>query len=137
MKAPNATGMLCVAVAAALVIMEPAAALEERSTSSLDGSLRKLGRGLANIATGPAELLRTPELVGRREGYVAAVTVGVVQGVWRAILREVVGVFEVATFYAEVPDNFEPLIAPEFVWEHGGWAEIGGPARVTATSGTP
>lgn len=87
------------------------------------GMLRKLGRGIANIATCPAELLRTPELVGRRDGYLAGLTVGILQGAWRTIVRGVSGVYEVATFYAEIPKGYEPLVKPEFVWAHGNWAE--------------
>ncbi len=89
----------------------------------ITGMMTKLGRGIANIATCPLELLRTPTLVGRREGNVAALTVGVAQGVWRTVQRGAVGVFEVATFYAEIPDNFEPIMKPEFVHAHGDWAE--------------
>ena len=98
---------------------------DEGKAPYLDGSLRKLGRGIANLATCPAELVRTPELVGRRDGTLAALTVGIAQGIARTILRGVTGLFEVATFYAEVPKNFGPLMKPEFVWQHGDWAEDG------------
>jgi putative exosortase-associated protein (TIGR04073 family) len=77
--------------------------------------LRKLGRGVANVVTCPVELLRTSEQVGRRDGYLAALTVGLLQGTWRTVLRGAVGLFEVATFYKETPNNFTPLIRPEFV----------------------
>lgn len=93
----------------------PAAAQEDRSRY-VEGMLRKLGRGIANIVTCPAELLRVPEEVGRRDGYVAALTVGPLQGVWRTLLRGVTGIYEVATFYAENPHGFEPLIKPEFAF---------------------
>ena len=100
----------------------PGASDETRDDSSINGMLTKLGRGIANIATCPLELIRTPTLVGRREGNVAALTVGLAQGAWRTVQRGAVGLFEVATFYAEIPDNFEPLMKPEFVHAHGDWA---------------
>lgn len=96
---------------------------EEESSAVVRGRMRKLGRGIANIATAPAELLRTPELVGRREGYLSAATVGILQGVWRTVLRAVAGVYETATFFVEVPPGYEPIFQPEFVWQHGGWTE--------------
>ena len=105
-----------------LAIASPVMA-QEGPVWSGGGRLRKLGRGVANIATCPLELLRTPEFVGRKEGYVSAVTIGVLQGLWRTVLRGVVGVFEVVTFYAEIPRDYEPLMHPEFVWAHGGWVE--------------
>ncbi len=87
------------------------------------GPLRKLGRGVANIVTGPLELIRTPEMVGRRDGYYAALSVGLLEGVWRSFLRVAVGVFEVGTFFSGIPGDFEPAMRPEFVWAHGNWAE--------------
>ena len=96
---------------------------EYQESAAVQGRIRKLGRGLANIATCPAELVRTPELLSRREGYVAGITVGVLEGAWRTLVRGVAGVYEVLTFYAEVPGGFKPIMQPEFVWEHGQWVE--------------
>jgi len=89
----------------------------------VDGALHKLGRGLSNIATAPAELLRVPTLVSRKDGYVAGSTVGLVKGVWLVVVRAVTGVYEVVTFPVEVPKGYGPLLHPEFVWEHGDWNE--------------
>lgn len=96
---------------------------DERAPSRTEGSLRKLGRGIANVATCPAELARTPELVTHREGTLAGLTVGVAQGAWRALQRGAVGILEIATFYLEIPRGFQPIMRPEFVWAHGGWAD--------------
>lgn len=87
------------------------------------GAMRKLGRGIANVVTCPAELIRTSEKVRLRDGYLAAVSVGIVEGAWRTLLRGVVGVFEVATFYAEVPNDFKPIILPEFVYAKWDWVQ--------------
>lgn len=95
----------------------------QAESSYLEGSSRKLGRGISNAITFPFELIRTPTLVGRRDGNVAALSVGVVQGVTRAVLRGLAGLFEVATFYVEIPKGFGPLMKPEFVWHHGDWVE--------------
>ena len=90
--------------------------------SYVDGALRKLGRGVANVITCPAEILRTAETVRIREGFLAAASVGLVRGLARTVQRGVVGIFEIATFYAEVPEDFQPLMRPEFVFMHGDWA---------------
>jgi len=97
--------------------------VQEAESSYLEGSSRKLGRGISNAITFPFELIRTPTLVGRRDGNVAALSVGVVQGTVRAVLRGLTGLFELATFYVEIPNDFGPLMKPEFVWHHGDWAE--------------
>ena len=112
---------LPLAAATLLLSLSAAVSAEEETGLAVKGRLRKLGRGIANVATCPAELLRTPELVGRREGYIAASTVGVAQGAWRVLQRGATGLFEVATFYAEIPEGYGPLMRPEFVWENGNW----------------
>ena len=89
----------------------------------IEGALRKLGRGLVNVVTSPGELVRMTEIVGRRDGYVAASSVGILQGLWRTVLRAGAGVYDAATFFAEVPANFEPVVEPEFVFAHGNWAQ--------------
>ena len=95
----------------------------EATPSRVDGALRKLGRGVANVATAPLELIRTPNLVARHDGYLAGMSVGVLQGAWQAIQRIAVGAFEVVTFYAAIPAGFEQIMKPEFVWTNGNWAE--------------
>jgi putative exosortase-associated protein (TIGR04073 family) len=107
-----------------LAVAAPSAgAATEARTPYIDGMLRKLGRGVTNIVTCPAELLRQPELVGRRDGYLAAMSVGLLQGAWRTLQRGVVGAFEVVTFPVEVPKDFAPLMRPEYVFGHGNWME--------------
>ncbi|MBI4341405.1 MAG: exosortase system-associated protein, TIGR04073 family [Candidatus Omnitrophica bacterium] len=115
--------VVCVAALGILGAVVPAWAGEPVNAPYVSGSLRKLGRGIANVATCPAELVRTPLLVGRRDGLIAELSVGIVQGVWMMLVRGVTGVFEVASFYAEIPKGFEPLVKPEFVWASGSWAE--------------
>lgn len=76
---------------------------------------RKLGRGTANTALGWLELPNGIQDVGEEHGVGAAATWGVVHGVGRAVQRTAVGIFEVLTFPFGVPQDFEPLIEPEFV----------------------
>ena len=98
-------------------------AFAETEVSRADGALRKLGRGVANIATAPLELLRTPTLVSQHEGYLAGISVGVLQGAWRTIQRAAVGAYEVVTFCVPTSTGSGPIMKPEFVWTDGNWAE--------------
>ena len=96
----------------------------EEGSSYMQGALRKLGRGIVNVASCPAELIRTPELVGRKDGYLSALTVGILQGAWNGVVRGVAGVTEAATFFVEFPKrDFAPIVQPEFLYAHGDWAE--------------
>ena len=112
-------------MAVALLVLSMATPVwaAEASPTYMNGTCQKLGRGIANIATCPLELIRTPALVGRQDGAIAAMTVGLLQGAWRTLQRGAVGIFEVVTFYAEIPNDFQPIMQPEFVWAHGNWAE--------------
>jgi putative exosortase-associated protein (TIGR04073 family) len=104
-------------------VAAPVMADQQSDAVYFDGMLHKLGRGVANIVTCPAELIRTPEMVMRRDGALAGMTAGIMQGAGRTLLRGLTGIFEVLTFYAEVPDDFGPLMKPEYVWSHGNWSE--------------
>jgi putative exosortase-associated protein (TIGR04073 family) len=90
--------------------------------SYADGAVRKLGRSVANLATAPLELVRKPQLIRHRDGGVAAVTVGVAQGVRSMVERAGAGVIELLTFPVPFPRaEFQPLVTPEFVYSHGEW----------------
>jgi len=106
-----------------LVVATPPVFAMGSAGSYANGALRKLGRGVANVVTCPGELIRTSQFVGQQDGYISSLTVGVLQGVWRTLLRGVTGAFEVVTFYAEIPKGFEPIMKPEFVWAHGDWTK--------------
>jgi putative exosortase-associated protein (TIGR04073 family) len=78
---------------------------------------------VANLLTCPGEIIRTVDIVSHRDGVVAGSTVGLLQGVWRTLLRAGAGVAEVLTFFVEVPKGYRPLIEPEYVFAHGAWQE--------------
>ena len=100
----------------------PAADEDQPPQTYAKGITRKLGRGIANVATGPLELIRVPYLTGQREGGVAGLSVGVVQGAWSFVVRELAGLVEVTTFLVPIPRDFQPLVWPEFVYANGDWA---------------
>lgn len=116
-------GMVLGAVAVSVVALAAPVGADEGQTTYWDGSLRKLGRGIANVVTSPLELIRTPQTENYRHGYFEAMSVGLLRGAWRTVQRGVVGVFEVLTFYAAIPNRFEPIMMPEFVFANGDWAK--------------
>jgi len=79
--------------------------------------LRKLGRGLANVATGWVEL---PAEIGRKtveKGDIAGVFVAPFTGTLKALGRTLAGVYDTATFFMPLPAGYAPLIEPEFVMQ--------------------
>jgi len=87
-----------------------------------DDALKKLGRGICNVLTCPAELFLQPSRVNNSDGPMAGFTYGIIKGVAMMGLRAVIGVYEVATFPIPVPKNYEPILKdPEFVFEEQNW----------------
>ena len=120
MRAGKHHGLLASIIA---VLMLAAGTVEASALADYGkGSTRKLGRGVANIIGAPLELIRTPYYVERDDGGFASITVGIVQGVGAAVVRELAGIVETVTFPIPVPKNFSPLLLPEFVYAHGDWS---------------
>lgn len=76
---------------------------------------RKLGRGLGNLAFGWMELLKGIQEVGDNQNFIAGLTWGPIYGAGNTIVREAVGAYEVLTFPIPLPENFKPILQPEFV----------------------
>ncbi|MCP3968138.1 MAG: exosortase system-associated protein, TIGR04073 family [Lentisphaerae bacterium] len=92
---------------------------------SPSGPLEKLGRGVANIAFGPLELLIRPWDVAQDKGNVAALTYGVFKGVAFTVARVVVGTVDIITFPMPLPGctddpkdvgwGYGPMMRPAWV----------------------
>ena len=79
------------------------------------GPLRKLGRGIANVATGALELPNNVVSVTEEDGYIAGVTYGIIKGLAWSVLRIAVGAYETVTFLIPIPFHYEPILKPEFL----------------------
>jgi len=83
-----------------------------------DDPLKKLGRGICNIATCPLEVIEQVKRVNNTDGALAAVTWGPIKGVAMTALRALVGVYEIATFPIPLPSHYRPILTePEFFFE--------------------
>lgn len=83
----------------------------------------KLGRGVANMATGwlelPTQVMQTTE----SQGSLAGMSVGFARGVAFGVGRTVLGVFETVTFLlpnhvgekGPDPDAYGPIVEPEYL----------------------
>ncbi len=77
--------------------------------------VKKLGRGIANVATSPFELTKGMGDATQEKGIFAGLTWGILQGTYNVVKRAVVGVYEVATFPVPLPKDYEPILEePEF-----------------------
>ena len=79
------------------------------------GASRKLGRGVANVGLGWMELFKGVQTVNDEKGFWAGATWGPLYGAVNAVRRTAVGVAETLTFPVPGPNNYEPILEPEFV----------------------
>ena len=87
--------------------------------------VRKLSRGIVNVAFGALEIPMCIIDTNTEEGGIAAVVYGTLKGVTRCVGREVVGVLEIVTFLMPLPGTtvepreagwgYGPIIRPEWV----------------------
>jgi len=77
---------------------------------------KKLARGLANILTGWVELPKNIYDTSVEDNIFSGLTVGLVKGVGMAIVRTGAGVYETVTFPFPIPEDYAPVLEPEFVF---------------------
>jgi putative exosortase-associated protein (TIGR04073 family) len=76
---------------------------------------RKLGRGVGNVLTGWIELPKNIYDTSVESNVFAGLTLGTVKGIGKTVMRTAVGAYETATFPFPVPEDYQPIIEPEFV----------------------
>ena len=91
------------------------------------GPMRKLGRGVANLALGACEVPLKVYDVNQTEGGVAAVTYGLFKGIAYFLAREGVGLAELLSFPVPLPGmnespneggwGYAPMMYPEFIFD--------------------
>ena len=78
----------------------------------------KLVRGLAGMTTGFLELPGNIVAENREHGAATAATIGFAKGLGMIPVRELVGVFDFVTAPFEVPDDYNPILHPEYPWQY-------------------
>ena len=76
----------------------------------------KLGRGVANILTGWVEIPKNIYSTSVQDNAFAGVTLGLAKGVGMTLVRTGSGVFETVTFPFPLPENYKPILQPEYVF---------------------
>ena len=78
--------------------------------------LRKLGRGVANVTTSVIEIPKAIQESFQDDGPAAAATHGLLDGIYKFIVRTGAGLFEIITFPIPVPEDYAPIVEPEFLF---------------------
>ena len=76
----------------------------------------KLGRGVANVLTGWVEIPKNVYNVSVEENALTGATLGLAKGAGMTIVRTGAGIFEIATFPFPLPQDYKPILEPEYVF---------------------
>ena len=77
--------------------------------------IQKIGRGIANVATGWIEIPKEMVNVTEQENDMKGLFVAPFTGLWKGVVRTVVGVYEIVTFPLPIPAEYAPVVEPEYV----------------------
>ncbi len=92
--------------------LPPVSAAAEPEYTAAD----KFRRGCISLAYGVLEIPAAVIEYSEKDGIFEGAPIGLVQGVGRFVVREMVGVYEILTAPFEVPAGFAPVMEPEYVW---------------------
>jgi len=98
-----------------MTLSSPAAAQTDRRDTTFDMMLHKLGRGIVNVLTGWMEIPKEVAEAWRETDPITGVVVGSIKGVGYFAVRFFAGAYEILTFPMPFPENYGPIIEPEFV----------------------
>lgn len=107
--------VMALLIAGVMLLAAPSHAQMERRDSDFDKMLHKLGRGIVNVLTGWMEIPKEIAEAWRETDPVTGLVVGGIKGVGYTVVRTVAGVYEIFTFPMPFPENYGPIIEPEFV----------------------
>ena len=80
--------------------------------------LRKLQRGFLNAVLSPVEISYEMHNVRRVNNFIPSWASGFTKGVAYMGGRIMAGAYEMVTFPIPAPAGYEPVLQPEFEWEH-------------------
>jgi putative exosortase-associated protein (TIGR04073 family) len=101
-------------VVAAMLAAAPAFAMDAGQYAA--GAGTKLGRGVVNTVTGWGEIPVQTVIGSAQDGVLGGVG-GFFKGIGLGVARTLAGAFEIATFWAPVPEQFEPVMHPATVFD--------------------
>ncbi len=102
-----------VMMAAVLLVGVGRPAFAEQDTGRLVAT--KLFRGIVNAASGWMEIPKQMILTSQESGAAKGWTLGFAKGIGYAVARSVVGGYEILTFPIPVPEEYRPIMQPQYV----------------------
>ena len=105
-------------LAAGILAAVAAGAAAEEPAPSTPG--QKALRGATNLSLGLVlELPRTIYYETKQQGPLLGIPAGFLAGFGLGLMRTVVGAYELLTFPIALPDDYKPILTPDFPFEQG------------------
>ncbi len=92
------------------------AALLIATTCFAQDPFTKLGRGVANTLTGWVELPKNIYNTSVADNAFAGWTLGLARGAGMTLVRTGAGLYEIVTFPFPLPQDYKPVLEPEYVF---------------------
>jgi putative exosortase-associated protein (TIGR04073 family) len=109
-----------IAVASMLILCIAAVALPAfaQEGSAIEKMGKKLGRGIVNIATGWVELPKNIyDTSVDTNNPLMGITYGTLKGLGMTVVRTGAGAYDTVTFLFPVPQDYKPILQPQFVFD--------------------
>ena len=82
------------------------------------GAVEKLGRGITNVATFPAEVIVHPlRYASIDDKPMLAPTAGLITGISFSVLRLIAGVYDIVTFPIPIPRHYRSIMHPDTIYQ--------------------
>lgn len=79
-------------------------------------AFKKLGRGVVNSLTGWLEIPKGVVDESKANNVFMGLTVGTIKGLGLGLVRTGAGIYETVTFPFPIPEGYEPIVKPEYVY---------------------
>ena len=79
--------------------------------------MKKLGRGIANVLSGWIELPKNIYDTSVESNAFAGITIGAAKGIGMTVVRTGAGIYETVTFPFPLPEGYEPILEPEYIFK--------------------
>lgn len=76
----------------------------------------KLGRGVANTLTGWVEIPKNIYSTSVEDNAFSGMTLGLAKGAGMTLVRTGAGIYDIATFPFPLPEDYRPILEPEYVF---------------------
>ncbi len=103
-------------LAIAIMLLVVIGLLTVSPVSYAQGAFKKLGRGVANTFTGWLEVPKGIVDESKANNVFTGLTVGTIKGLGLGLVRTGAGIYEALTFPFPIPEGYEPIVKPEYVY---------------------